>query len=184
MLLPWCRKILALPSSASRRGRQRSRPRPRLLLGLEPLEGRVLPAIGTPTWVEQGPSSTGNPSPGFAARVTSELQQNVGAIQAVVVNPFNANDVWVATVDGGIWSTTNATDPSPNWTTSTDQLPFLGMGDIALSPLDSSNRPITASTPLNQLVLYAGNARVSSSFQQPSAPAGLYQSTNGGSSLR
>jgi hypothetical protein len=179
MSLTWYRKTIGLLSSASRRG-QRPPRRPRLLLGLEPLEGRVLPAIGTPIWVDQGPSSTGNPAPGLNFGATSQLQQNVGAIQAVAVNPFNANQVWVATVDGGVWRTTNATADSPTWTTTTDQLPFLGMGDIALSPLDSNNQPITAATPLNQLVLYAGNARVSSSFQQASAPAGLYKSTDGG----
>jgi hypothetical protein len=347
MMHNWYRKTIGLLTSASRRG-QRPR-RQRLLLGLELLEGRLLPAIGTPVWVEQGPSFTGNPAPGVNVDATSQLQQNVGAIQAVAVNPFNADQVWVATVDGGIWRTANATAASPNWGTTTvtfgaptgqggtqatgtanisgqvtgvtitnggsgynpmappkvtfsapnvsggtqatgtanldstgkvtgvemtnkgsgytapptvtfdpspggttatgtatltvgvtgvfitnggsgyaaaptitfsaptdstgttatgtatingtgkvtgvtidqagsgytmpnDQLPFLGMGDIALSPLDSNNQPITATTPLNQLVLYAGNARVASSLHQPSAPAGLYKSTNGGAS--
>src|SRR5262249_30000091 len=114
MLLSWYRKTLGLLSSASRRGRRRSRPRVRL--SLEPLEDRLVPAIGTPIWVEQGPSSTGNPTPGSPI-VSSQLQQNVGAIQAVAVNPFNAAQVWVATVDGGIWRTANATAASPNWST-------------------------------------------------------------------
>ena len=109
MSLTWYRKTIGLLSPATRRG-QRPRRRPRLLLDLEPLEGRVLLAIGTPIWVEQGPSPTGNPAPGQTFPATTQLQQNVGAIQAVAVNPFNADQVWVAT-----------------WTTTTDQLPIAAL---------------------------------------------------------
>ena len=44
----------------------------------------------------------------------------VGAIRAVVAHPTSANTVYVGSVNGGVWRTTNATAAKPAWTPLTD----------------------------------------------------------------
>src|SRR5207245_7587401 len=79
-------------------------------LCLERLEDRMLFSIdflGPPEWVQQGPG------PIIVEGGTGI--EGVGAINAVAVDPDNANHAFVATVNGDIWRTFNAKDPSPNW---------------------------------------------------------------------
>src|SRR5262249_44625799 len=66
-----------------------------------------------------------------------------------------------------------------HWTPLTDAFSSLAIGSISLSPLDSSGNPVTATTPLNTLVLYAGTGQFSSS-RGGAAPIGVLKSTNGG----
>jgi hypothetical protein len=103
-----------------------------------------------------------------------------GAINAIAADPTNANIVFVATVNGGIWRTNDATDSSPFWTPLTDQYPSLSIGAIALSPLDSNGQPLTANTPPSNLVLYAGTGRFSSGYQDGGPRTGLLRTTDGG----
>lgn len=47
-----------------------------------------------------------------------------GAIQRIAVDPANADRVWVGTVNGGVWGTTNATAlDGAHWVPLTNQLP-------------------------------------------------------------
>ena len=60
-------------------------------------------------WVEQGPGpmNLGSNVVGIPNR------PQAGAISAIAVDQFNSNIVYVATVNGGIWKTTNGTAPTP-----------------------------------------------------------------------
>jgi len=59
-------------------------------------------------WVSEGPS------PGINGQETVPPNNQInGAIQAIAVNPTNPNIMYVATVNGGIWKTTNATAATP-----------------------------------------------------------------------
>jgi hypothetical protein len=118
------------------------------------------------TWVEEGPGPLSLNAPG--------LSRAAGAIQAVVTDPVNAERVFVATVGGGIWRSTNAASAAvPNWTPLTDFQPSLSMSAIAMSPL-------------NPNVLYAGCGRTSHAdpiFGPNGGPLlGILRTGDGGSS--
>jgi hypothetical protein len=69
-----------------------------------------------PAWVEQGPGPILNINnveglPGNPA---------AGAINAIVPSPRSADIVFVGTVNGGVWKTSDATAANPTWTPLTD----------------------------------------------------------------
>src|SRR5438067_1523960 len=119
---------------APRRGRPAPRRHPfSRRLVLERLEERTLLTIttqGLPDWIEQGPG------PNINGQVENVTPNNpvAGAINAIAPDPQNANVLYVATVNGGIWKTNNATAASPSWIPLTDRFPSLSFGDIALDP--------------------------------------------------
>jgi len=105
----------------------------------EALESRILLSvdlIGIPDWVEQGPGPT----------VTGSSFIQVGAIEAVVATPGNADRVFVGAVNGGVWRTDNATAASPGWTPLTDEFPSLSISALALSQLDNTFDSLYAAT--------------------------------------
>lgn len=59
----------------------------------------------------------------------------MGRINCVRFNPLNANIVYAGAPAGGLWKSTNA---GTTWTTNTDQLAVLGVTDVAINPLDTS----------------------------------------------
>jgi hypothetical protein len=92
----------------------------------------------------------------------------VGAIEAIAVHPSNANTVYVAGVNGGVWRTNNALSLSPSWTPLGDQLPSLSGGDIEFSPLDATGQ-----------TLFYGVGAFSSGGLSGSL-SGLFRTTDGG----
>jgi photosystem II stability/assembly factor-like uncharacterized protein len=68
-------------------------------------------------WQFKGPSTT----PGG--------YNGLGRINCMAFHPSNANTFWVGTPAGGLWKTTNG---GQSWTTTTDNLPVLGVTDIAI----------------------------------------------------
>src|SRR6266550_6050275 len=91
----------------------------------------VAPSAGAAIWVEQGPgpilfdSNTRLPPDNPAS----------GAVNAIAPSPTNPNLLYIGTVNGGIWRTTNLTASNPNWTPLTDQqLPALSIRSLAISP--------------------------------------------------
>jgi hypothetical protein len=142
---------------------------------LDVLEDRSLPSVtllGAPDWVEQGPGPIGN---GFGVQ-----KLEAGATNGIAADPFDANLLFVGTVNGGVWRTTNATALNPHWTTATDQLPSLSIGAVAISPLDNTGAARTAATPLAQTVVFAGHLDNSSGRNDGAPLLGVIKSTNGG----
>ncbi|MGH9904164.1 MAG: WD40/YVTN/BNR-like repeat-containing protein, partial [Pyrinomonadaceae bacterium] len=90
----------------------------------------IAPAPQWATWVAQGPGAT------QGGQVENVVPNNevVGAIHTVVAHPTDPNILYVGAVNGGIWRTTNATAPSPNWTPLTDNLPSLSIGALEFDP--------------------------------------------------
>ncbi len=148
--------------------RQRRRVRPlRRTLVFESLESRLLLSvglIGVPIWAEQGPGPIHN---GNNVIMTDSPQ--AGAVEAIAVDPANAARVFIATVDGGVWRTSNATAANPNWTPLTDQFPSLSMGDIEFSPLDATNN-----------TLFAGVGRFSNGRGDGGSLTGVLRTADGG----
>lgn len=95
-----------------------------------------------------------------------------GQVTAIAVNPNNTNIIYIGTAWGGIWLTH---DGGKTWKPIFDRAPALGIGEpagLAIDPVDTN-------------VLYAGTSnRDGSQFSGESTqpPAGLFKSTDGGSS--
>ncbi|MFO0892077.1 MAG: hypothetical protein U0790_23435, partial [Isosphaeraceae bacterium] len=132
------RRLLGLSRKARRRARHG------LLLSCHTdLEARAL-LSAVPAWIEQGPAPING-----SERIDVPFGITTGAIQSVAINPGNPAQIYVATVNGGVWRTDNANGQNPaatRWTPLTDQLPSLAMGDLAFSPLDASHKTLFAGT--------------------------------------
>jgi len=91
------------------------RPLPRVLLRLEELEDRTLPAAitlpGVPTWDSEGPAPILD---GIVAGTNNYSYTVTGAVEAIAAHPGDANVLYVGTVNGGVWKTENATNASPS----------------------------------------------------------------------
>jgi len=139
-------------------------------LSIEFLEKRELLTLGSPVWIEQGPSPT-------------ILQENIldhhvsGAVNAIAAHPSNADILFSGTVNGGVWKTNNATSPSPTWSPTTDGMPSLAIADLAFSPLDCF-----AGDPSRQTcqTLYAATGSFSSFSDEGGLPVGVYRTEDGG----
>lgn len=59
----------------------------------------------------------------------------IGRINCIAFHPTLVNTFWVGTPAGGLWKTTDA---GATWTTNTDNLPVLGVSDIAINPANPS----------------------------------------------
>lgn len=135
-------------------------------LRLEQLEDRRLLAVvlpDIPVWVPQGPAPIEH---GYA--IATPENAVVGAIQAVAVNPGDANTIYVGSVNGGIWKTADANLEKPHWISQTDAMPSLSISSIAFDPADASHN-----------TLYAGTGTFSSD-QQGQGTVGLLRTFDGG----
>jgi hypothetical protein len=116
-------------------------------------------------FTEQGPGPIVN---GQDEGLTNPTNPVAGAVNAVAIQPGSSDVIYVATVNGGIWKTTNATAASPTWTPLTDlQLPALSINSIAISPVDNNT-------------IYAGSGSTSSDGFDGSAGFGVLKSIDGG----
>src|SRR6516165_7204268 len=134
---------------------------------VEPLENRLLLSVGpvgAPNWIDQGPGPIDG---GNNVQITNRPQ--AGAIEAVAVDPSNANRIFVASVDGGVWRTNNATAANPTWTPLTDQFPSLSMGSISFDPNDATHN-----------TLWAGSGIFSNGLGDGARQIGLLETTDGG----
>ncbi len=120
-------------------------------------------------WAAQGPA----PSIGNADTQLFGPNETSGAAHAVVAHPSNANIMYIGTVNGGIWKTTDATAGSPTWTPLTDFEQSLSIGALEMDPG-------------NPDILLAGTGRFSSfggdpPFQRAGGDlSGLLRTTDGG----
>jgi hypothetical protein len=130
----------------------------------------LMGVTGVPTWQPQGPAPI--------SQASAPINPNVGAIQDVAVDPDKPDTIYIATVNGGVWKTTNGTSSSPTWTSVTDQLPSLSTSAITID----LQKPSSATTPRP---VYAGTGSASSAgslgrADDPTAPIGLLRSLDGG----
>jgi hypothetical protein len=145
---------------------------------VEVLESRTMlttVATGLSHWQEQGPGpiahgQTAGLLPIGADGVSDPV---AGAATAVVLVPGDPDTIYLGTINGGIWRTTNAGSPTiagmPTWVPLTDQTPSLSIGALALDPSDASHQTV-----------WAGMAH-RSSFQNRGGPlTGVIRTTDGG----
>ncbi len=118
-------------------------------LSLEHLEDRTLPAavtlLGVPTWIAEGPApNTNGQDENIAAEPGGGPNAVSGAIEAIAVNPGNNSQVFVGTVNGGIWRSNNFFAATTPWTPLTDQFPALEISALQFDPTDASNQTLVA----------------------------------------
>jgi hypothetical protein len=115
-------------------------------------------------WTEQGPGPTlGGQTEGLPGDPVS------GAVNAIAVDYAHPGTIYLATVNGGVWKSTNANTAAPTWLPLTDlQLPALSINSIAISPLDAKT-------------IFAGTGSTSSDAFEGSPGFGVIRSTDGGS---
>src|SRR5258706_9504681 len=93
--------------------------------------GSLTPPIGADAaWTPIGPTSilNGQPLSGGNASVS-------GRVTAIVVDPANANNVYLGTAQGGVW---RSQDGGTSWTAIFDGAQSLAIGALALAPSDPS----------------------------------------------
>ncbi len=136
---------------------------------LAPLNAPAVQGTG-PQWVFQGPAPQLNAQQDLA-NVADADEPVSGAVAAIAASPTAPDLVYIGTANGGIWKTTNATDPNPTWTPLTDHLQSqsIGLDALALDPLD----------PTDQTVI-AGTGRFSGYGNRGDDLVGLYYTTDGG----
>lgn len=117
-----------------------------------------------PKWFEQGPG------PIISGQVEGMEDRPVaGAVKSIAPHPRDQNIIYIATVNGGVWKTSNAYDDFPEWVPLTDHLPSLAIGCIAFSPLDE-----------NFNTLFAGTGSFSSGARAGGPAIGIYKTGSGG----
>jgi uncharacterized repeat protein (TIGR01451 family) len=122
------------------------------------------------TFVPQGPGPiTSGQVENIQRSDGTAVDEVAGAVHVVVPHPTDADTLWVAGTNGGVWRTTNATAAQPTWVPLTDRQASLSMGALALDPTVATNT-----------VLVAGHGRHSSFGRTGGAHAGLLRTTNGG----
>ena len=141
----------------------------------EYLEDRTLLSVsGIPDWISAGPAPELN---GQTSGLTAQRNPVSGAINAIAAAPGDAQTIYVASVNGGIWVTHNALAPldpfgaNPTWKPLTDRFSSLSFGDIAFDPIDTANH-----------TLWAGFGSTSSGASDGGPLLGLLKTTDDGAS--
>lgn len=153
-------------------------------LRVERLEDRVTPSIildGIPVWQEAGPVTVTN-----GANVKNIVgppdRPTNGSVQAIATHPTDSNIVFVGGQGGGLWRTMNATAVTPTWTSLTDLLPSLAVGDISIDP-NNPNRLLVATgdtSPLRQATNQVGGDPIGAIFTDNAlAPVPRFQTLTG-----
>lgn len=117
------------------------------------------------TYDAQGPA----PITGGQVESVTPNDEVAGAVHTIVAHPADPNILWIGTVNGGIWRTTNATAGSPTWIPLTDQQASLSIGALELDPTVATNT-----------VLVAGIGRASAFGRVGGPLAGLLRTADGG----
>ncbi len=118
-------------------------------------------------WKAQGPAPN---TEGQTENVTPD-NQVVGAVHTVVAHPTSPSTLYVGSVNGGVWKTTNATSTNVKWKPLTDDQGSPSIGALDMDPTVHSHK-----------TLVAGIGGFSSLGRLRGAAIGLLRTTNGGNS--
>ncbi len=142
----------------------------------ESLEQRALLAGVIGDWNPLGPFSASN---GQVENITSKPV--VGAIDAVLAHPTNADTLYVGSVNGGVWKSVDAGLPQPHWTPLTDTMPSQSISALAFDVADTTSRTIYAGTGFYSSYAQLGNKRIG--LMRTTDAGQSWQVVNGGGVL-
>ncbi len=98
---------------------------------LMPTRGKTRAALPSLAWVNLGPNDAAFQDVGSAKL----LNVDAGRVNQILVDPRDANVVYIATSGGGVWKTYEfVTATNPTWHPITETLGNLAIGAIALDP--------------------------------------------------
>ena len=142
---------------------------------LLPFEQSVAPGRPAPLTLPGGKWVAQGPGPILGGQVENLQPAGsgdpvTGAVQAVAPHPTDPDILYIGSVNGGVWRTTNARAAAPDWTPLTDQFPSLSIAELAFDPTDPTNMTLVASI---------GST---SSFAVAGPRAGLLRTRDGGAS--
>jgi len=83
---------------------------------------------GASTWISLGPTTENHWQNG----TPPNPQINSGRLNTILVNPANPDTVYVIAATGGLWKTTNFSQPNPSWSPKSDAIGTDGIGSGAL----------------------------------------------------
>ena len=98
-------------------------------------------------WVSKGPINT-------PIILSNNKKRGNGRVNCIAFDPNDANIIWIGSPAGGLWK---SVDGGSNWTTTTDNLPVIGVSHIAIDPTNTqtmyivtgdANATDTAAVPL------------------------------------
>jgi hypothetical protein len=96
------------------------------------------------TFVPLGPSPNFGPTAVVQSGDAAPNGTVSGAVQALVLDPaLGPNTMFIASRNGGIWSTT---DGGTTWTPLTDKQASLSIASLGLDPTDTSGKTLIAGT--------------------------------------
>ena len=115
--------------------------------------------------------TTEGPAPFEGGQSEALNSDQVGAVNAIAAHPTDANILYLGSVNGGVWKTTNAMDvgSSPSWSPQTDDKGSLSIQTLEFDPTDQTHE-----------TLVAGIGRVSSFARLGGDRTGLLRTTDGG----
>jgi len=114
------------------------------------LPGAAAPA-GIPTWVSIGPTNAN-----FIQNSTPPNPVvDSGRIRTILPHPVDPDTVYVLTSGGGLWKTTNFTQPKPTWVPLTDAVVSTSGGSVAFGRTPETLY-LGVGDPFNELGLIAG----------------------------
>jgi hypothetical protein len=96
-------------------------------------------------FITQGPAPIFGPTDFVGSADAPPNGNATGAIGPVIADPLNANRLFIGTVGGGIWTTTNG---GVTWTPLTDKQASLSIASLSLDPTDPSGKTLIAGTGL------------------------------------
>tara|TARA_B110000438_G_scaffold74316_1_gene74414 strand:+ start:2105 stop:4651 length:2547 start_codon:yes stop_codon:yes gene_type:complete len=111
-------------------------------------------SISSSNWTELGPINT-------PIILSNGKKRGNGRINCIAFDPIDENIIWVGSPGGGLWK---SVDGGINWETNTDNLPVIGVSNIAINPTNPQEMYITT-----------GDAHASDTYS-----IGLLKSLNGG----
>ena len=115
------------------------------------------------TWKALGPNKVPKPQEG----------EGIGRINSVVFHPSDANTFWVCTPAGGLWKTS---DNGKTWSTNTDNMPVLGVSDMAIHPTN----PDTMWIATGDGDFGNGLSNFGNEAEGDTKSLGIFKSVNGG----
>ena len=110
----------------------------------------TISATGQPAWVEQGP---GPAQGGLVAGM--ENKPVTGAVQSILIDPANAQQIFLGTVNGGVWRTKNG---GLTWEPLTDNLPSPSISQLVFDEAESPRTTLYAATGKTSSYMSSGLA--------------------------
>ncbi len=105
-------------------------------------------------WVSKGPINT-------PIILSNNKKRGNGRVNCIAFDPIDANIIWVGSPAGGLWK---SVDGGSNWTTTTDNLPVIGVSHIAIDPTNTQT-----------MYIVTGDANATDTYS-----IGILKSTDGG----